>query len=356
MVSTASFELTLLGQRIVFGRGAVDSVGEEARQLGRRAFFICTPSLAASAHAARVRTGLGELLVTESFGVAAHVPLPQVEAALALARRDANDLVVALGGGSAIGLGKAVAHATGIPSIAIPTTYAGSEMTPVLGTTDPARGQKRTVRDPRILPRIAMYDVDVTIEMPSSLTASTGINALAHCIEATYSTSADPLAVAAALDAAARMSRALPACVADGRDLGARTEMLVAAFLAGFSLAHAGMGLHHGICHSLGGRLGLAHGVANAIMLPHVVRYNADAAVPALARVSRAMGIDGDAADGIAALVASLSLPLRLRDVGVAEGDLASVADDAMHSPAVRANPKPLTDSRQVLEVLRSAW
>jgi len=288
--------------------------------------------------------------------VAAHVPLPNVEAALALARRDAVDQVIAMGGGSAIGLGKAVAHAMDIPSIAIPTTYAGSEMTPVLGTTDPARGQKRTIRDPRILPRVAIYDVDVTVDLPASVTASTGINALAHCIEAVYSTAADPLALAAALDGAARISRALPACVADGRDLAARSDMLVAAFLAGFSLAHAGMGLHHGICHALGGRLGLAHGVANAIMLAHVVRYNADAVAPALARVSSAMGIEGDTADGVAQLVASLELPQRLRDVGVAERDLAAVADDAMHSPAVRANPKRITESQQVLEVLRSAW
>lgn len=318
--------------------------------------FVCTPSLAGSPPAARIRDSLGELLVAEFTGVAPHVPLDAVRAAVALATQNQADLVVTLGGGSATGLGKAIAHARTIPLIAVPTTYAGSEMTPVLGTTDTALRQKRTVSDSRILPRVAIYDIEATLDLPPSVTAATGINALAHCIEAVYSSSASPLAVAAALDAAGLISRALPACLANARDLTARSEMLQAAFLAGFSLAHAGMGLHHGICHSLGGRLGLEHGLANAIMLPHVVRYNADVVAPALGRIRRAMEIQADLADGIADLVASLGLPQRLRDLGVADRDLAGVAEDAVSSPAVRANPKRISDSRQVLAVLRSAW
>lgn len=318
---------------------------------------MCTPSLAGSAHAARIRDSLSDLLVAEFAGVAPHVPLDTVRSAVGLATEHEVDLVVAMGGGSAIGLGKALTHASASVSlIAIPTTYAGSEMTPVLGTTDTVAGQKRTVTDWRLVPRLSIYDVETTVDLPPSITASTGINALAHCIEAVYSTSATPLAIAAALEAAARMSRALPACVDDGTDLDARSEMLVAASLAGFSLAHAGMALHHGICHSLGGKLGLPHGIANAIMLPAVLRYNADAVGPALARVGRAMGFDAGAVDGISDLVISLGLPRRLRDLGVAEADLVGVAVDAMHSPAVRANPKPISDSGQVLEVLRSAW
>jgi maleylacetate reductase len=187
------------------------------------------------------------------------------------------------------------------------------------------------------------------------VTAATGINALAHCVEAVYSTTTSPLVPPVALDSAARISRALPACVADGSDVAARTEMLVAAFLAGFSLAYAGMALHHGLCHALGGGLNLSHGGVNAIMLPHVMRYNADAVGPALANVARAMRFEGDPAEGVADLVARLGLPQRLRDVGVAERDLAAVAAAAMHSAAVRANPKPISEA-QVLEVLRAAW
>jgi len=330
--------------------------GEEARRLGQRALFVCTPSLAGSTHAARIRESLGGLWVADSSDVAPHVPLRAVEKAVAQAQRHDVDVVVALGGGSAIGLGKAVAHSRSVPLVAIPTTYAGSEMTPVLGTTDTTMGQKRTVTDPRILPQVAIYDVEATLELPPAITAATGINALAHCVEAVYSTSASPLVPPVALDAAARIGRALPTCVADGADVVARSQMLVAAFLAGFSLAHAGMALHHGLCHSLGGKLGVPHGVANAIMLPHVMWFNAEAAAPALATVGRAMGIETDPAGGVSHLVESLGLPQRLRDVGVAEADLAGVAADAMHSSAVRANPKPITDSAQVLAVLRSAW
>jgi alcohol dehydrogenase class IV len=330
--------------------------GDEAGRLGQRALFLCTPGLAGSRHAARIRESLGGLWVADSTDVAPHVPIEAVEKAVAQAGRHEVDVVVALGGGSAIGLGKAVALSRSLPLVAIPTTYAGSEMTPVLGTTDTAMGLKRTVADPRILPRVVIYDVEATLELPAATTAATGINALAHCVEAVYSTSGSPLVPPVALDGAARISRALPTCVADGTDVVARTEMLVAAFLAGFSLAHAGMALHHGLCHSLGGKLAVPHGVANAIMLPHVMRYNADAAAPALASLGRAMGIETDPADGVSHLVASLGLPQRLRDVGVAETDLAGVAADAMHSSAVRANPKPITDSAQLLAVLRSAW
>ncbi len=332
--------------------------GEEAGRLGRRVLFVCTPSLASSRHAAAVRESLAELRVADWTDVAPHVPVKLAEKATALASQHAADVIVTLGGGSAIGLAKAISQSTtrSIPMVAIPTTYAGSEMTPVLGTTDTTLRQKRTVTDWRILPRVAIYDVEVTVELPPAVTASTGINALAHCVEAVYSMSVSPLVPPLALDAAARISRALPTCVADGTDVVARSEMLVAAFLAGFSLAHAGMALHHGLCHSLGGKLGVQHGVANAIMLPHVMRYNADAAAPALASVGRAMGIESNPADGVSDLVASLGLPQRLRDVGVAETDLVGVAADAMHSSAVGANPKPITDSAQLLAVLRSAW
>jgi maleylacetate reductase len=314
--------------------------------------------MAGTPHAARIRTALGPLLVTEFNGVAPHVPLDAVHTAVALATEHRVDLVLALGGGSAIGLGKAIVYdaASTLPLVAIPTTYAGSEMTPVLGTTDTSLGRKRTVRDPRVLPAVAIYDVDLTLDLPPAISASTGINALAHCVEAVYSRTTNPLIPPLALDAVGRIARALPRCVAEGKDRDARHEMLVAAFLAGFCLAHAGMALHHGLCHVLGGRLGIPHGVANGIMLPHVVRYNGDVAAAQLDGVRRAMGVDTEAAQGIADLVASVGLPQRLRDVGVAESDLAAVAEDAMHSPAVRANPKPISDSRQVLEVLRSAW
>ena len=351
----------------MFGAGSVRRVGEEARRLGRRALFICTPSLRGSPHASSIRTCLGHLLAGEFTGVSPHVPVDAVDAALAATREHRADLVVALGGGSAIGLGKAIAHRQdGIPLIAIPTTYAGSEMTPVLGITDIALGEKRTVLDPGILPRVVLYDPEVTVDLPPSLTASTGINALAHCVEAVYSTSGNALVTLVALDGAGRIARALPRCVEDGTDLDARSTMLVAAFLAGFSSAHAGMALHHGLCHSLGGKSRLPHGILNAIMLPHVMRYNADAVPTALAEVALALGQPGEGgtelslalrgATAVSDLVRRLGLPQRLRDVGVPQAGLEAVARDAFPRSAVKANPKPIASEAQLLEVLTQAW
>jgi len=189
-------------------------------------------------------------------------------------------------------------------------------------------------------------------------TASTGINALAHCVEAVYSPTAAPFVAPVALEAISTSRLALPRCVAAGSDLRARTAMLRASFLAGFSMAHAGMGVHHGLCHSLGGTLGIPHGVANAIVLPHAMRYNADAVTPELARIGEAMGArsGGDAAAAVFDLIDALGLPQRLRDVGLGEDDLAVVAADALASPAVAANPKPIRTREQLLEILRSAW
>lgn len=310
---------------------------------------------------------MGEQLAGEFTGVSPHVPAEAVDAALGVAREQRVDLVVALGGGSAIGLGKAITHRLdGVPLIAIPTTYAGSEMTAVLGITDVALGEKRTVLDPGILPRLVLYDPEVTVDLPPSLTASTGINALAHCVEAVYSTSGNALVRLVALDGAGRIARALPRCVEDGTDLDARSTMLVAAFFAGFSTAHAGMALHHGLCHSLGGKFRVPHGIANAIMLPHVMRYNADAVPAALSEVTLAIGEPADGgtelslalrgATAVSDLVRSLGLPQRLRDVGVPQAGLEAVARDAFPRSAVKANPKPITSEGELLEVLTQAW
>ena len=228
-------------------------------------------------------------------------------------------------------------------------------MTRVLGITDVAERKKRTVSDPSIMPRVVLYDPEVTVGLPPSTTASTGINALAHAVEAVYSPTAAPFVAPVALEAVSAIGSALPRCVRDGRDLDARTDMLQAAFLAGFALAHAGMGVHHGLCHSLGGRFGVPHGVANAVILPHAMRYNADAVAPEFARLAGALGA-ADAADAVFDLIASLGLPQRLRDVGLGQDDLAMVAEDAMGSRAVAGNSKPIRTQDQLLEILRSAW
>src|SRR5947208_5153457 len=347
--------------RVLFGRAAVDRVGAEAEALGERVLFVCTPSLKSSTHAARVRASLGSRLVAEFTDVAPHVPRESVEAARALAREMQIDVVVAMGGGSAIGVGKGIALGERVSLIAIPTTYAGSEMTPVVGITDRAEGRKRVQRDPAVLPRLAIYDPEATLDLPAGLTASTGINALAHCVEACYARDVNPVVPPVALEGVRHIARSLPLCVAAGDEIGAREDLLLGAYLAGFSIANATMALHHGLCHVLGGRTGIAHGVVNAILLPHVMTFNAEAVPDAMSAIADAMGAGartrdiGAAPRAVAALVATFQIPKRLRDAGVSEDMLGSLAAEAAANPAVQANPKPVTEG-DLVQLLRSAW
>jgi maleylacetate reductase len=306
-------------------------------------------------------------LVAEFAQVEPHVPVETVEAARGQAQQQQVEVVVAMGGGSAMGVGKGVVAGAARSLIAIPTTYAGSEMTPVFGTTDRAERRKSVRRDDAVLPRLAIYDPEVTVDLSPELTASTGINALAHCVEACYARDANPLVPAVALEGIRRIARSLPLCIANGRNLDAREDVLTGAYLAGFSIANATMALHHGICHALGGRTGVAHGVLNAIMLPHVMRFNADAVPDAMSAIAEAMrnpaltlpspaSVGGKAAaEVVAALVAALPVPQRLRDAGVPESVLDEVAAEAARSKTVQANPKPVTQA-DLVRLLRSAW
>ena len=268
--------------------------------------------------------------------------------------------MVALGGGSAIGVGKWIASG-GVPLIAIPATYAGSEMTPVFGVTDRKELRKRVQRDPAALPRLAIYDPEVTMDLSPELTASTGMNALAHCVEAVYARDVTPDVERTALEGIRRITQSLPLCVAKGRDLEARESMLEGAYLAGLSIANASMGLHHGLCHVLGGRTGVAHGVLNAIVLPHVMRFNADAVPRAMDAIAEAMEAGARTRDlqaatrFTAALLESLPVPKHLRDAGVSAAVLESVAAEAATNPTVAANPKPVSEA-EILELLRAAF
>jgi len=316
--------------------------------------------------------------VAEFTDVAPHVPRESVGAARALADGKHVDVVVAMGGGSAIGVGKALALRarsgwTGYepsPSpeakprpvlVAIPTTYAGSEMTPVVGITFRAEGHKLVLRDPAVLPRLAIYDPEVTLDLSPELTASTGMNALAHCVEAGYARDLNPVVRPVALEGLRHIARSLPLCVAAGDDIEAREDLLLGAYLAGFSIANATMALHHGLCHVLGGRTGIAHGVVNAILLPHVMAFNADAVPDAMSAIADAMDAGartrdiGAAPRAVAALVATLPVPKRLREAGVSEDMLASLAAEAAANQTIKANPKPVTEA-DLAQLLRSAW
>ena len=308
-----------------------------------------------------MRAALGSRLVAEFTEVEPHVPRETVEAAGVIAQQKTIDVVVAMGGGSAMGVGKGVVSGEGRSLIAIPTTYAGSEMTPVFGTTDRAEQRKSVRRDDAVLPRLAIYDPEVTLDLSPGLTASTAMNALAHCVEACYARDVNRLVPPVALEGIRRIVRSLPLCITNGRNLDAREDLLTGAYLAGFSIANARMALHHGLCHVLGGRTGVAHGVLNAIVLPHVMRFNADAVPDAMSAIADAMDAGARTRDfaaaprGVAALVATLPVPQRLRDAGVPEAVLGSVAAEAAGNSAVQSNPKPVTEA-DLVELLRSAW
>jgi alcohol dehydrogenase class IV len=265
---------------------------------------------------------------------------------------------------------KALGFQSRLPIVAIPTTYAGSEMTSVYGITRSRETPPRkvTFNDEKITPRLVIYDPELTLDLPPQMTASTGINALAHCIEALYSKTRNPLSTAAAIQGIEHIHTALIACYRDGTNLAARSEMLLGAHLAGFSLASVSMGLHHGLCHVLGGTAGIAHGIANSIILPHAILFNADTTASQLLPAAAAMGVSLNGtrpkaavealAQTVSELVRSLDLPQRLRDAGVSlqESDLPRLARVAFENRTVQNNPRPITDPVQIESLLRNAW
>ncbi len=380
-----SFHYLSAAQQIYFGAGALEQLGQTVAQFGLKRVLLCTiPRLQRSGLVDRLADLIGPALVARYCEVQPHVQETQLQAALKLARQQGIDAVIGLGGGSPIGMAKAVSMGweemrTGepaqarfptaqplIPVIAIPTTYSGSELTPIYGITSMVDGtaRKQTITDPKVSPKVVIYDPELTLELPAEMTASSGINALAHCIEAVYSITRNPIATAAALQGIRHINASLAAAVAQGSSLKARTELLLGAYLAASAVSTAKIGLHHGLCHVLGGTAGVPHGIANAIMLPHAMRFNADAAPSELAACGRAMGIRrGDdarlvelAVQRVFDLVEQIGLPQRLRDAGVRQADLANLAQIALHNKAVQSNPKPISSTAQILSVFQAAW
>jgi maleylacetate reductase len=368
IVGMETFHYVAYPQEVIFGPGSLSKLATAAeRYTWGRLFLLTSPSQQNNGHAAALKQALGARLAGTFAEVLPHVQDTQMEAARAAAHMAGAEGFIALGGGSPIGMAKALAadltaaHPEApAPVIAIPTTYAGSEMTPVFGVTQTNSGPPRkvTTTNPAVLPRLVIYDPELTLDLPPQLTASTGMNALAHCIEAIYSVTRHPLSSAAALAGLDEMWASLLCCYQDGRDLEMRTRMLTGAHLAGFSLASVSMGLHHGLCHVLGGRAGVPHGIANAILLPHAVRFNAQACAAQLRPAAEATGApDGPGlARQLAALAAQMNLPRRLREAGVQESSLAELAGLAFQNRTVQNNPRPIPDAATIEELLHEAW
>ncbi len=335
--------------RVVFGFGTIANVGEELDRLGlRRALVLSTPEQRAQAEDLAAR--IGSRCAGIFAGAVMHTPVDVTETALSIVRTCSADAVVSIGGGSTTGLGKAIALRTDLPQIVVPTTYAGSEMTPILGETK--EGVKTTQRSPKVLPEVVIYDVDLTISLPARLTATSGMNAIAHAVEALYARDGNPIISLTAEEGIRALAAALPKLVRDPKDIDARSDALYGAWLCGTCLGAAGMALHHKLCHTLGGSFNLPHAETHTVVLPHATAYNQDAAPAAMNRIARALGAR-HAADALFDLSGTLGAPRSLRDIGLRESDLDRAADIAASNPYW--NPRPV-ERDAIRRLLARAW
>jgi maleylacetate reductase len=344
-----SFTVENLPCRVVFGSGTIGTAKAEIERLGgKRALVLTTPQQ--TAQGMKLGSDLGSLHAGIFSGAAMHTPVEVTEQALAAMKRCDADCVVSLGGGSTIGLGKALALRSGIDQLCIPTTYAGSEMTPILGQT--RNGSKTTLRDKAVLPETVIYDVDLTLSLPARLAVTSGINAIAHAVEALYARDHNPVTALIAEEGIGALARALPAIVDRPDDREARTGALYGAWLCGVCLGTVGMALHHKLCHTLGGAFDLPHAETHTIVLPHALAYNAPAVPGALRRIARAIGAE-DAARGLYDLARRLGAPLALRDIGMPECGIDKAADLAIATPYF--NPRSL-ERNAIRELIARAW
>jgi alcohol dehydrogenase class IV len=344
------FELELSIPRVVFGAGSLKQLPAEIERLGaRRALVLATPEQEGSA------THVSLMLGERSAGVFAravmHVPIETAREARDVARRLEADCAVAIGGGSTTGLGKAIALDSGLPIVAVPTTYAGSEMTPIYGLTE--GGVKKTGRDVRVLPKTVIYDPELTLTLPLALSITSGVNAIAHAAEGLYTPQPNPIIALMAEQGIAALARALPMLRTDPQDRSARHDALYGAWLCGATLGHVAMGLHHKLCHTLGGTFNLPHAETHTVVLPHALAYNAAAAPQAMAAIARAMGgsADGDplaAARAVFTFNGRLGAPTSLRAIGMPADGLDRAADLAAQTPY----PNPRALDRQALRAL----
>ncbi len=344
-----AFVYTAQPARVVFGAGSLQHLEREIGLLGaQRALVLCTPEQRATAEAVAQR--LGERAAGIFDRAVMHVPLETAREAREVARALGADCAVAVGGGSTTGLGKAIALDSGLPILAIPTTYAGSEMTPIYGLTE--GGVKKTGRDARVLPRTVIYDPELTLSLPVGLSITSAMNAIAHAAEGLYAVDGNPIMSLMAEEGIRALGTAIPALHANGRDIEARGQALYGAWLCGTVLGHVGMALHHKLCHTLGGSFNLPHAEVHTVVLPHALAYNAEAAPQAMARIARALGAQSAPA-AVFDLAQRHGAPVALRDLGLAATDLDRAADLACANPY--PNPRPL-ERGPLRELLQRAY
>lgn len=344
-----SFEAKMASVKVLFGPGSRHDVGEEVDALGcSRAMVLSTPAQSDAALA------IAETLGGQAVGVyskaAMHTPVAVTEDALAHVKDAGADCVVAIGGGSTTGLGKAIAYRTDLPQVVIPTTYAGSEATPILGET--ADGAKTTLSDPKIQPEVIIYDAELVRSLPPDMTVTSALNAMAHAVEALYARDRNPVSSLLAMEGLKAFRDALPAVRENPDDLDARSQTLYGAWLCGTVLGQVGMALHHKLCHTLGGAFDLPHAQTHAVLLPHTAGYNCEAVPELLAPVSKLFS-STHAGVGLYEFAKTMDAPLALKAFGLAYDDLDKAAELATQNPYW--NPRPV-ERDEILALLKRAW
>jgi maleylacetate reductase len=350
---TLAFAYEALPGRIVFATGAArERLADEVRDLGAQRVLLIAAEAEAEL-AAELSAPLGETVVARFDGVRPHVPVAVAVAAVAVALESAADCLLSIGGGSTTGTAKAVALETGLPIVAVPTTYAGSEVTPVWGSTEGER--KVTGRSAKVLPRVVVYDPQLTYGLPARITAASGMNALAHCVEALYAPGRNPISSLVAAEGIEALASSIPRAVTDPGDPAARSGALYGAYLAGSAFAVAGSGLHHKICHALGGAFDLAHAETHSIVLPHVVAFQQPAAPELIDTVATRLGAaPGTAAAGLLALAAGCGLPLSLRELGMPEDGIERVIEQIL-AAVPEDNPRAV-NAEEIRAILTDAY
>lgn len=335
--------------RVIFGPGTLAQLPAEVERLGaRRALIISTA--AEQPLAADLERRLGPTAAGIFADAVMHHPIDTIRAARARARAVGADCYVTIGGGTTTGTGKAIALETGLPVVAVPTTYAGSEMTPIYGITEGT--EKRTGRDRRVLPRTVIYDPELTFSLPPEVSGPSGINALAHCVEGLYAHDTNPITMLMAEEGIRALARSLPRVVREPANLEARSDALYGAWLAGVVLGSAAMGLHHKLCHTLGGTFNLPHADVHTVILPHAIAYNRDFAPEAMRRAAHALGTD-DAAGGAFDLAVQIGARTSLASLGMPSDGLDRAADLAVQNQY--PNPRPL-DRAAIRQLLENAY
>jgi len=345
-----NFVYTALPSRVVFSKGSIEQVPQELEALGcQRALIVTTPE----------QVGLGErvhqILKDKSAGVYGqaqmHVPIEVARKAREYAKQVGADCVVAAGGGSTIGLGKAIALESSVPVIAIPTTYAGSEMTPIYGITED--GLKKTGRDPRVLPKTVLYDPDLSMGLPLGMSIVSGMNAIAHAAEGLYAKDGNPVMSLMAEEGIRALANGLRGIHKNPADAEHRGHCLYGAWLCGSVLGHVGMALHHKLCHTLGGTFNLPHAETHTVVLPHALAYNASAVPEVMNRIANALGKQ-EAASGLFDLAKELGAPTSLKEIGMPEDGIDRVIELALANPYW--NPRPLEKNALKQLVENAYW